>query len=172
MSPRRAQSRSKMPPGGLPETPPRPSRQQRPFVSLFSPSWGALGGSWGYLGASGRSCGLLGRSWWAPPGLLGALPRARNAPRSSKSTRNQQKHEKYRILQGFSWETSVFARFGTLVSQLKPRILRGFRNEFFVVVSSPGGSAKALPPCKCCWLFTWGKPFPHVNYPFSERSPM
>ena len=77
----------------------------------------------------GRSCGLLGRSWaqfypseaplWAPPGLLwgllGALPRARGAPRSPKSTKNQQKHEKYRILRGSSWEHHVFARFGFIL---------------------------------------------------------
>ena len=45
---------------GPPGDPPRPSRQQKPFVSLFSPSWGALGGSWG---RSWGSWTALGCSW-------------------------------------------------------------------------------------------------------------
>ena len=31
------------------------------------------------------------------------------------------------------------------------------------VPEAPPKAQPAVPPCKCCWLFTWGKPFPHVN---------
>ena len=59
MSPWRAQDRSKMLPGDFP----KPSRQQRPLASLFSPTLAALGASWACLGAS----------WAAPAASLGAL---------------------------------------------------------------------------------------------------
>ena len=98
----------------------------KPRFTLLGRSWQLLGGSWAAPAASWGALGPLLCSWaqfypsevplWVPPGLLwgllGARPRARGTPRNPKSKKNQQKHEKYRILRGSSWEHDVFARFG------------------------------------------------------------
>ena len=154
----------------------------------------------------GRSCGLLGLRpfpdpLWAPPGLLWgllrALPRARGAPRSPKSTKNQQKHEKYRVSRGSSWEHRVFARFGFIldpqnVAKSSENAGLPAENSYFTRVLGciftlffEPREAQTHVFYVCSALFKVKHKqfprgpkirrqigFPHVNYTFSERSPM